>query len=70
MGENKPFYDALYKQRTNISQLSRKTGVSRTTLTDIAKARKHNITLNKAKKICSGLNCSVEELFPELSAKS
>lgn len=67
MGENKAFYDALYKQRTNISQLSRKTGISRTTLTDIAKARKRNITLNKAKAICSELNCSLAELFPDLN---
>lgn len=66
VSENKFFYDAMYKERTNISQLSRKTGISRTTLTDIAKARKHNITFKKANEICEALNCSVAELFQDL----
>lgn len=66
LNENTAFYKALKEQNTNISQLSKKTHISRTTLTDIAKSRKRNITINKAKKICSCLNCSVVDIFPEI----
>ncbi len=69
MGENKAFYEALRNQGMNISELSRKTRISRTTLTDIAKARKFNITLNKAREICACLNCSVVDIFPDLASK-
>ena len=59
----------MNEQGVNISALSRATGISRTTLTDIVKSRKGNITLKKALLISSFFKCSADEIFPELSQK-
>ena len=62
--------DLLYKNRMSVSELSRRTKVSRTTITDIAKGRKSNINLTTAEKLCKGLNCSVSDLFPDMNKKN
>ncbi len=67
--ENAVFYAALKAKGINISQLSRKSHISRTTLTDIAKMRKNNITLDTVRTICACLGCSAVEIFPDLKEK-
>lgn len=61
--------EKMKEQGINVSELSKNTGISRTTLTDIVKSRKKNITLKKALLISNFLNCSADEIFPELSKK-
>lgn len=43
----------LMKERNiKISTLSRATGISRTTITDLVKKRKSNVSIDKIEKIC------------------
>lgn len=58
--------EKLTERGTSVSELSRATGISRTTLTDLVKQRKNNLTLTKAKAIADFLRCPVSEIFPEL----
>ncbi|MBO5449305.1 MAG: helix-turn-helix transcriptional regulator [Ruminococcus sp.] len=58
----------LTEKKISISELSRVTGISRTTITDLVKQRKRNLTFSKAKKIADCLSCSVAEIFPELNS--
>lgn len=58
--------ELLHERRLSVSDLSRKTGVSRTTITDIIKGRKNNITFETAKKISACIGCSVSDLFPDI----
>lgn len=57
----------LSENKASISELSRKTGISRTTLTDIVKCRKSNITFKKALLLSDFFKCSVGEIFPCMS---
>lgn len=57
----------LYKRRMTVSELSRKTKLSRTTITDIAKGRKRSVNLATVEKLCKGLNCSALDLFPDIN---
>lgn len=63
---NSAFDTIMHNKRLSISELSRKTGVSRTTITDIIKGRKKNVTFETAIKLSNGVGCSVVELFPEI----
>ncbi len=58
----------LFEKDMNISTLSRATHISRSTLTDILKGRKTNITFAKASVICECLGCSMDELFPKFKS--
>ena len=60
-------YEKLIDKHVSVSELSRATKISRTTLTDLIKQRKHNLTFVKAKKIADFFGCSVTALFPELN---
>lgn len=56
----------LMKDRNiNISALSKATGISRTTITDLVKKRKDNISVEKVEKICTALNCDFWDFFPK-----
>lgn len=56
----------MSKKDMSISDVSRISGISRTTLTDIAKNRKNNITLKKALNLCKVLQCDVADIFSEV----
>lgn len=58
--------ELLYQNRMSVSELSRKTSLSRTTITDIIKGRKDSITFTTAQKLGNALNCPVSELFPNI----
>lgn len=64
------FGKALHDHRISVSELSRKTGVSRTTITEIIKGRKKNLTFETAVKLSDGIGCSVIELFPDIDKKT
>ena len=63
---NNTFDKFLHDRNISISELSRKTGVSRTTITDIMKGRKNNVTFETAIKLSNGVGCSVIDLFPDI----
>ena len=63
---NNMFDEFMHNKRISVSELSRKTGVSRTTITDIMKGRKNNITFETARKLCSGIGCAISDLFPDI----
>ncbi len=57
----------LHDRRISVSELSRKTGVSRTTITEILKGRKKNLTFETAAKLSEGIGCSIADLFPDIT---
>lgn len=59
--------DCLYQRKMSVSELARRTKVSRTTITDIIKGRKDSITFSTARKLGNALNCSISELFPGIN---
>lgn len=61
----------LMKERNiKISTLSRATGISRTTITDLVKKRKSNVSIDKIEKICMALNCDFWDFFPKNSERT
>lgn len=64
MIENNLLEKILKNKQISVSELARRAGVSRTTLTDLIKSRKTNLTVSKAEKISAALGCSVAEVFP------
>lgn len=61
----------LMKERNiNISALSKATGISRTTITDLVKKRKNNISVETVEKICTALNCDFWDFFPKNSERT
>lgn len=58
--------ERLHQNRMSVSELARKTSLSRTTITDIIKGRKDCITFTTAQKLGNALNCFVAELFPDI----
>ncbi|EMA6342215.1 helix-turn-helix transcriptional regulator [Bacillus cytotoxicus] len=53
----------LEKKKETISEISRKTGISRTTLTNLYYQRNKAISLDVLEKICIYLNCSVSDIL-------
>lgn len=63
MIDNK-FSTILGSRLIKISQVARDTGISRTTLTNIYYKRSTYITFTVLNKLCSYLECGVDDLFP------
>lgn len=63
MIDNK-FSTILGSKLIKISQVARDTGISRTTLTNIYYKRSTYITFTVLNKLCSYLECGVDDLFP------
>lgn len=63
MIDNK-FSTILGGRLIKISQVARDTGISRTTLTNIYYKRSTYITFTVLNKLCSYLECGVDDLFP------
>lgn len=61
--------EKLHEHDMSVSDLSRKTGISRTTLTAIIKGRKNNLTFNKASTMAAVFGCSVSDIFPDLNER-
>ena len=53
----------LAKKRMRISVVHRETGISRTTLTKLYYDNIQTINLNVIDKLCSFLNCKIEDIF-------
>lgn len=66
MIENNRLEKIMNDKHISVSELARRAGVSRTTLTDLIKSRKTNLTISKAEKISAALGCSVAEVFLEV----
>lgn len=62
--------ERLHQNRMSVSELARKTSLSRTTITDIIKGRKDSITFTTAQKLGNALNCFVAEIFPDIKENS
>lgn len=57
-------FQSLLKQKNlKISKISKDTGISRTTLTDLYYNRKISITFSIVEKLCNYLNCNIEDIF-------
>ena len=63
---NNTFDKFLHERGISVSELSRKAKVSRTTITDIMKGRKKNVTLETAKRLSKGIGCDITALFPDI----
>lgn len=57
------FSALLGARRIKISEVSKATGISRTTLTNLYYDRTCNITLEVVDKLCRYLGCQVSDLF-------
>ena len=66
MIDNK-FSTILGSKLIKISQVARDTGISRTTLTNIYYKRSTYITFTVLNKLCSYLECGVDDLFPSVA---
>jgi len=53
----------LLKEKETISRVSRGTGISRTTLTNLYYQRSKGLSLEVLEKICAYLNCSVNDIL-------
>ena len=53
----------LGRRRIKISELSRKTGISRTTLTALYYDRAKGADFHTIEKICAALSCGLTDLF-------
>ena len=60
---NNNFSVILAKKLIKISDVSKATGISRTTLTNLYYRRSQNITFGVLDKLCNYLECSVADLF-------
>lgn len=60
---NNNFSTVLGKRLLKISKISKDTGISRTTLTNLYYRRSSYISFEVLDKLCKYLNCSVGELF-------
>ena len=57
------FAGLLGDRLIKITQIANETGISRTTLTSLYYRRSCGITLEVLDKLCSYLNCGVEDIF-------
>lgn len=53
----------LAERRKKISQLSKETGISRTTLTSLCYDKAKGVTFEVLDKLCNALNCSVGDIL-------
>lgn len=53
----------MAKRRKKISQLSKETGISRTTLTSLCYDKAKGVTFDVLDKLCIALECSVGDIF-------
>lgn len=60
---NNNFSTVLGKKLLKISRVSKDTGISRTTLTNLYYRRSTYISFDVLDKLCKYLNCNVGELF-------
>lgn len=60
---NNNFSTILGKNLLKISKVSKDTGISRTTLTNLYYKRSKFVTFEVVDKLCSYLDCSVDDLF-------
>jgi DNA-binding Xre family transcriptional regulator len=67
---NNTLDEHMRSQKMSVSDLSRKAKISRTTITDIIKGRKANVTLNTAKNLSNCLGCGIPDLFPDLKSSA
>ena len=57
------FSTLLGENRTSISEISRKTGISRTTLTNLYYEKGAAISFSVLAKICEAFDCGVEDIL-------
>lgn len=62
MIENK-FSTILGKKLIKITDITKKTNISRTTLTNLYYKRTERISLNVLDKLCKTLNCNINDLL-------
>ncbi len=60
---NSKFATLLGKRKMKISEVHRLTGISRTTLTKLYYNEGSAISFETLAKICSKLNCQIEDIF-------
>lgn len=57
------FSEILGAKRINISDVSRKTGISRTTLTNLYYGKGTAISFTVLSRLCDFLNCGIEDIL-------
>lgn len=57
------FHNIISQKKLKISKISKDTGISRTTLTDLYYNRKTGITFSVIEKLCNYLNCNIDDIF-------
>lgn len=66
MTEHNLLPEIMKRKNIGVSELARLTGLSRTTITELIKGRKGNITVSKAAKLSAVLKCPLAEIFPDM----
>ena len=66
MTEHNLVSEIMKRENICVSELARLAGLSRTTITELIKGRKGNITFSKAAKISAVLKCPLAEIFPDM----
>lgn len=55
--------DMAFKQDVSVSEISRKTGISRTTLASLYKNTSKGITFDVLEKLCAFFNCEAGDMI-------
>lgn len=56
-------FDLCLAENISINKLSNLSGVTQSTVNNIVSGRNHSTTISTIKKLCDGLNISVQEFF-------